>query len=175
MSRVATFTAIAATAFVGYAIYFDYNRRNSAEFRKSLKKKSLKQQKIAAKEEEQSKKSKLEAIKAALVKDLEENPIPTELSKKEEYFMQQVALGEQLAVKPNEKIEAALCFYKALVVYPNPTDILGVYQRSVPEDVYEIVIMMIAVQPPAAVSNILGAGAAAAPVTQPKPSESDLD
>lgn len=90
--------------------------------------------------------------------------------------MQQVALGEQLAVKPNQKIEAALCFYKALVVYPNPTDILGVYQRSVPEDVYEIVIMMIAVQPPAAVSNILGAGAgAAAPVSQPKPSDADLD
>ena len=92
--------------------------------------------------------------------------------------MQQVALGEQLATVPDKKIEAALCFYKALAVYPNPTDILGIYQRSVPEEVYEIVVMMIAVQPPAAVTNILGAGGAAgAGAGEPeiKPSEEDLD
>lgn len=179
MGRFTTLTAIAATAIVGYAVYFDYNRRNSPEFRKSLKKKSIKQKKIAAKEEAETKKSKVEAIKKALNDDLEANPVPTALDKKEEFFMQQVALGEQLAVQPDKKIDAALCFYKALVVYPNPTDILGIYQRSVPEDVYEMVIIMIAVKPPAAVTNILGAGAAAAAgaevPAQPKPSEADLD
>ncbi len=36
------------------------------------------------------------------------------------------------------EMDAALCFYKALAVYPNPTDILGIYQRSVPEEVYEV-------------------------------------
>ncbi|CAH6718579.1 mitochondrial import receptor subunit Tom20p [[Candida] jaroonii] len=167
MSKFTTFTAIAATAIVGYAVYFDYNRRNNSSFRKSLKKKSLKHEKIAAKIEEDSKKSKLETIKKALIEDLEQNPIPTELSQKEEFFMKQVAAGEQLALQPTKKVEAAICFYKALVVYPNPTDILGVYQKSVPEDIYEMVIMMIAVKPPAAVTNILGG--------QPKPTQPDLD
>lgn len=170
MSKVFTATAVAATALVAYAVYFDYNRRTSPAFRKLLKKKAVKQQKAAKKENEESKKSKLDAIRTALAADLEANPIPTNLQQKEEFFMQQVALGEQLATLPNKEIEAALCFYKALAVYPNPTDILGIYQRSVPEHVYEIVVMMIAVQPPAAVTNILGASAG-----PEKASEADLD
>lgn len=170
MGKTFTFAALATTAVVGYAIYFDYQRRSSPEFRKSLKKKSAKQQKLAAKEEEHSKKTKLETVKKALNDDLEANPIPTEFSQKETFFMQQVALGEQLSAQSDKKIDAAICFYKALAVYPNPTDILGIYQRSVPEDVYEIVVMMIAVKPPAAVTNILGAGE-----PEVKPSEEDLD
>lgn len=173
MGRFATFTAVAATALVGYAIYFDYTRRSNPEFRKSLKKKSAKQAKHIKKEEEETRKSQGEAIKQALATDLEQNPIPTELTKKEEFFMQQVALGEQLAVQSSKKMDAALCFYKALVVYPNPTDILAIYQKSVPQDVYELVIMMVALKPPAAVTNILGGGAKDKPA--PKPSEADLD
>ena len=41
--------------------------------------------------------------------------------------MEQVAVGEQKAKV--DAIEAAICFYKALAVYPNPTDILGIYQK----------------------------------------------
>lgn len=159
MSKFFAATAVAATALVAYAVYFDYSRRTSPSFRKLLKKKAVKEEKAAKKESDQSKKSKLDAIRTALSADLEANPIPTNLQQKEEFFMQQVALGEQLATLPSKEIEAALCFYKALAVYPNPTDILGIYQRSVPENVYEIVVMMIAVQPPAAVTNILGASA----------------
>lgn len=176
MNKPLTITAIAATALVGYAIYFDFNRRNSPEFRKSLKKKSIKHEKLAAKEQEQSKKSKLDDIKKALAKDLAENPIPTDLAEKESFFMQQVALGEQLGALPDKKIEAAICFYKALAVYPNPTDILGIYQRSVPEEVYELVVMLIAVQPPASVTNILGgASTAGASDAEKKPTAEDLD
>lgn len=174
MGKFLTISAIAASAFVAYAVYFDYSRRNSKEFRKTLKKKSVKHEKLEAKQKEENKKGKLEEIKKALEADLEANPVPTSLSEKEGFFMQQVALGEQLSTASEKKIEAALCFYKALAVYPNPTDILGIYQRSVPEDVYEIVVMMIAVKPPAAVTNILGSAAASA---QPevKPTAEDLD
>lgn len=37
MNKGLTITAIAAAAIAGYAVYFDYQRRNSADFRKSLK------------------------------------------------------------------------------------------------------------------------------------------
>lgn len=151
-----TITGIAAAAAVGYAVYFDYRRRHDANFRRQLKKRAVDQEKQALKLAHELKQLKLELVKQALLDDLAANPIPTDLSEKESFFMQQVALGEQLAAKPQLKIDAAICFYKALAVYPNPTDILGIYQRSVPQDVYEIVVMMIAAHPPAAINNILG-------------------
>ncbi|KAK6464813.1 hypothetical protein DFJ63DRAFT_93823 [Scheffersomyces coipomensis] len=173
-SRAFTITAVIATAVVGYAVYFDYQRRNSAEFRKSLRKKANAQKKKSEQLAEQGKQLKVDAVKKALEEDLASNPLPTEIEEKESFFMQQVALGEQLAIKEATKIEAALCFYKALAVYPNPTDILGIYQRSVPEDVYELVVMMISINPPASVANILGSDSASA-VPESKPSEADLD
>ena len=42
MNKGLTITAIAAAAIAGYAVYFDYQRRNSADFRKSLKKREVK-------------------------------------------------------------------------------------------------------------------------------------
>lgn len=167
-------TGVVATAVVGYAVWFDYKRRSSPEFRKQLKKRSQDQQKQADKLAHELKKLKLELVKKALLEDLAANPVPTELSEKEQFFMQQVALGEQLATKPALKVDAAICFYKALSVYPNPTDILGIYQRSVPEDVYEIIVMMIAAHPPAAINNILGSEAAPAAATVSASAE-DLD
>ena len=61
------------------------------------------------------------------MEDLAQNPIPTDLTEREAFFMEQVAVGEQKAKV--DAIEAAICFYKALAVYPNPTDILGIYQN----------------------------------------------
>ena len=158
MNKGLTITAIAAAAIAGYAVYFDYQRRNSADFRKSLKKREVKQK-------------KLKAVKKALLEDLAQYPIPTDLTEREAFFMEQVAVGEQKAKV--DAIEAAICFYKALAVYPNPTDILGIYQKTVPEEVYELVVMMIAVYPPASVSSILNKGAPT--VKDLKPTEEDLD
>ena len=171
MNKALTVTAVVATVFAGYAVYFDYQRRNSREFRKSLKKKAVKQQKIKEKVEKETKELKLETVKKALLEDLRANPISTDLNEREAFFMEQVATGEQKA--KDNATDAAICFYKALAVYPNPTDILGVYQKTVPEEVYELVVMMIAVYPPASVSSILSRGGAAPGET--KPTAEDLD
>ncbi|EDK43424.1 mitochondrial import receptor subunit tom20 [Lodderomyces elongisporus] len=171
MNKALAITGVAATAIAGYAIYFDYQRRNSKQFRKSLKKKAVKQKKIQEQHEKETKQSKLDAVKTALLADLKENPIPTDLTEREAFFMEQVATGEQKA--KDDSIAAAICFYKALAVYPNPTDILGVYQKTVPEDVYELVVMMIAVYPPASVSSILSKGGPNP--ADVKPTEEDLD
>ncbi|GEQ66648.1 hypothetical protein JCM33374_g311 [Metschnikowia sp. JCM 33374] len=187
MSKTFAFVSVAAAGVLAYAVYFDYNRRTSPEFRKQLKKRHVKQQKDAIKQQQESKKSKMLAVKKALTDDLAENPIPTDLTKKEEFFMEQVATGEQLANNPDTKVDAALRFYKALAVYPNPTDIMGIYQKTVPEDVYELLVMMIAIQPPATITNIIGgaagvsgaasaaSNAAEAIAEEAKPSETDLD
>lgn len=156
MRPTLTVASVFAFGAIAYAVYFDYSRRNSPEFRKKLKKRAHKEKKQAAKAQEESKKSKMTTVKKALIEELAQNPLPTDLSKKEEFFLENVALGEQLANDPNSKIEAALKFYKALAVYPNPTDIMGIYHKTLPEDVYELLVMMIALQPPASITNIIG-------------------
>ena len=92
MNKGLTITAIAAAAIAGYAVYFDYQRRNSADFRKSLKKREVKQKKLKAKKEAESKQNKLEAVKKALLEDLAQNPIPTDLTEREAFSWNKLLL-----------------------------------------------------------------------------------
>ena len=32
-----------------------------------------------------------------------------------------------------DNVEAALCFYRALKVYPNPTELINIYDKTVPK------------------------------------------
>lgn len=156
MGKFSYILAAAATLSVGYAIYFDYERRNSPEFRRKLKKSKKHHEKAVIEHEKEVKTVKLEAVKEALIQSMKEGPaIPTDAAEKERFFMTQVTQGEQLSAAPGEELNAAIHFYKALSIYPNPTDILNIYQRSVPAEIYEYIIMLIALQPPQAVANIL--------------------
>ena|ERR1700736_5595212 len=38
-----------------------------------------------------------------------------------------------LTVSGSDNVEAALCFYKALKVYPTPSDLIGIYDKTVPK------------------------------------------
>lgn len=169
MGKALTFTAVAATSLLAYAVYFDYNRRNSVEFRRALRALERQERRRAARAVEETQNVTNARLQQAL-DSLDADSIPTDITEKEAFFMQQVTLGEQLANDPEQKIEAALCFYKGLTVYPNPTDILGIYQRTVPEDVYELIVMMIASRPPASVATILSNTS-----TDSRPSAGDLD
>ncbi|GMM33760.1 Tom20 protein [Saccharomycopsis crataegensis] len=150
-----TFGVFAASA-IAYALYFDYQRHNSKEFRQSLKKSEKNYLKQSEKKEKKEKKARVEQLKVRLLASLEKEPVPKDINDKEQYFMKQVGQGEQLSANPGKEFESALCFYRALSVYPNPTDILGIYQRSVPEPVYDLIVQMIAIKPPLAIINILG-------------------
>jgi hypothetical protein len=33
----------------------------------------------------------------------------------------------------SDNVEAALCFYKALKVYPTPSDLISIYDKTVPK------------------------------------------
>ncbi|ODV64072.1 TOM complex receptor protein TOM20 [Ascoidea rubescens DSM 1968] len=155
MSKTTVISSLTLTAFVCYLVYFDYNRRHSVEFRKKLKKTKKNHYKQQLKSKQNAKKVKLEQIKSRLLKSLADEPIPTDLTDKEQIFINHVGKGEQLAAVAGKEIDSALNFYRALAVYPNPTDLLSIYQRTVPENIYEIVVSMIAIQPPNTVVNIL--------------------
>ena len=159
LSRTLAITGIAtALSVAGYAIYFDYQRRNNSTFRKALKKKLRKQAKEEAQEQEKAKQGKLEDIRNFLKEELIKNPIPTDPAQIQNVFSNNVELGEHLSMTPGNEMEAAAKFYKALAVYPKPTDLLGIYQRTIPENIYEMIVLMIAVMPPTNITDFIAGG-----------------
>lgn len=42
------------------------------------------------------------------------------------------------ALGPEFHLQAALCFYRALRVYPSPVELIVIYQKTVPEDVFKV-------------------------------------
>lgn len=65
----------------------------------------------------------------------------------------------------SDNVEAALCFYKALKVYPQPKDLISIYDKTVPKEVLEILAEMVALDAGLKLGSFTGgetAGAAGA-------------
>uniref|UniRef100_A0A0W0FC24 SET domain-containing protein n=1 Tax=Moniliophthora roreri TaxID=221103 RepID=A0A0W0FC24_MONRR len=55
--------------------------------------------------------------------------------------MSQVGAGEQLSLQgPDFHLPAAMSFYRALRVYPSPVELMVIYQKTVPEPIFKLVI-----------------------------------
>ncbi|KAJ6007186.1 hypothetical protein N7499_000851 [Penicillium canescens] len=144
-------TAIVAgtvlTGLVAYAVYFDHRRRTDVTFRKSLNKKNKVVEKVVKQQEAAAEGAQKEEIKKALAK-AKEDGWPTDLEEKEAFFMQQVAMGEGLCADGSNKLEAAVAFWKALKVYPQPADLIGIYDKTVPKETLEVLAELIALDGP---------------------------
>ncbi|KAF8634791.1 hypothetical protein AX15_000707 [Amanita polypyramis BW_CC] len=134
-----------ATGLLAYVAYFDYKRRNDVEFRKKLRKEKKRIDKVVAESKTSEEPSGTEAVTPEKLRDAleqvknEETPkTPTE---KEAYFMQHVGIGEQLAGQgPEFHLPAALSFFRALRVYPTPVELILIYQKTVPEPVFKLIM-----------------------------------
>ncbi|KAJ3573698.1 hypothetical protein NP233_g2272 [Leucocoprinus birnbaumii] len=143
--------ATLATGALAYVVYFDYKRRNDAEFRRKLRKEKKRVDKTVAQEAKESTTATSgglptggaitpEVLRAALEQIKSEEP-PTTTEEKESYFMTQVGMGEQLAAQgPAFYLPAAIAFFKALRVYPSPVELIVIYQKTVPEALFKIII-----------------------------------
>ncbi|CAG8558119.1 10283_t:CDS:2 [Acaulospora morrowiae] len=130
---------------VGYAVYWDYMRRTNPEFRKKLrnKKRAAKLKKAAV----EGAKVKVADFVRKAVEDVAKETFPADVSAKEKYFMEQVAKGESLFGSGEDHyLDAALCFYKALKVYPNPVELIMIYQKTIPEAVFTCVYEMMSLE-----------------------------
>ncbi|KAL4946773.1 hypothetical protein BDV06DRAFT_191 [Aspergillus oleicola] len=134
------------TGLLAYAVYFDHKRQTDPEFRKSLKRNNRRLARAVKEEAEAQGAQQRENIKKALQQAKEEG-FPTDLEEKESYFMGQVAKGEGLCSEGADKVDAALAFYKALKVYPQPKDLISIYDKTVPKEVLEVLAEMIALDP----------------------------
>ncbi|KAJ9104925.1 hypothetical protein QFC19_003720 [Naganishia cerealis] len=94
----------------------------------------------AAKEEKIRKVKNTAHLKASLV-EISQETLPTSPQEREQYFMEQVAMGEGLAATgPANEVSAALCFYRALRVYPSPVELIMIYQKTVPAPIFALLM-----------------------------------
>ncbi|KAF2396549.1 protein import receptor MAS20 [Trichodelitschia bisporula] len=151
-SNIKTSTIIAASVgtvavgIVAYALYFDHRRRNDPEFRKALKRETRKQAKAAKAEAEAASAEQRKAIREAVEKVNAEG-FPTDSEDVERFFMEEVAKGEALCLSESEQLEAALCFFRALKVYPQPDELITIYDKTVPKPILDILAEMVALDP----------------------------
>ncbi|BGP56877.1 hypothetical protein JCM8202_002935 [Rhodotorula sphaerocarpa] len=135
-----------AVATIGYAAVFDYRRRNDPIFRRRLAKEHKKVEKIAKHSEAVGKEQVANALKRALAL-VNAEKVPDSAEGKEQFFMEQVALGEQLAARsPEFYVASAISFYKALKVYPAPQELLMIYQKTQPAAVFDLVMELISLE-----------------------------
>ncbi|GAA5953368.1 hypothetical protein JCM21900_001829 [Sporobolomyces salmonicolor] len=145
-------TGVLAAATVGYAVYFDYRRRNDAGFRRKLLKQHKKLEKTAKYQQEAGKEQIQNALRRAIALANAEK-VPETAEGKEQFFMEQVALGEQLAARsPEFYVASAISFYKALKVYPAPQELIMIYQKTQPPAVFDLVMELISLEINAAAS-----------------------
>ncbi|KAF4218402.1 hypothetical protein CNMCM8980_002610 [Aspergillus fumigatiaffinis] len=148
------------TGLLAYVVYFDHKRQTDPEFRRSLKRNNRRLARAVKEEAEAQGAMQREALKKA-VQQAKDEGFPTDLEEKEAYFMGQVARGESLCAEGSDQIEAALCFYKALKVYPQPKDLISIYDKTVPKDVLEILAEMVAMDAGLKLGSFTGEGGSA--------------
>ncbi|KAI1763640.1 mitochondrial import receptor subunit tom-20 [Hypoxylon sp. FL1150] len=135
--------ATAATGLLAYAIYFDYQRRADPDFRRNLRREERRRARVEKEEVVQQTKQKRVDIQVAVDDALKEG-FPSGTNEKEQYFMSHVQQGETLGVDPSKTVDAALAFYKALKVYPQPGDLISIYDKTVEKRVLDVLAEMIA-------------------------------
>ncbi|RHZ48329.1 TOM complex receptor protein TOM20 [Aspergillus thermomutatus] len=148
------------TGLLAYAVYFDHKRQTDPEFRRNLKRNNRRLARAVKEEAEAQGAMQRETLKKA-VQQAKDEGFPTDLEEKEAYFMGQVARGESLCAEGSDQIEAALCFYKALKVYPQPKDLISIYDKTVPKDVLEILAEMVAMDAGLKLGSFTGEGGSA--------------
>lgn len=133
-SRTTIFAAV-GTIFVGlgaYAIYFDHRRRTDPDFRRLLRRDQKKLAQLRKESANESAQSHQQALKSAHQK-AKATELPTSPEEREAAFMQEVARGETLyAAGEGMKYEAAVCFYRALKMYPQPAELTRIYEQTIP-------------------------------------------
>ncbi|KAF2228449.1 mitochondrial import receptor subunit tom-20 [Viridothelium virens] len=149
---IAASVGLIATGLLGYALYFDHRRRTDPEFRKTLKRESRKMAKAAKEDEEKAKTAQKQRVRE-VVDEANEEGFPKDAEETEAYFMSELAKGEGLAADSSDPIEAALCFYKALKVYPQPRELISIYDKTVPKPILDLLAEMIAVDSSISISG----------------------
>ncbi|KAJ3369391.1 hypothetical protein GGF31_005297 [Allomyces arbusculus] len=87
------------------------------------------------------------AAEARAMEEIVSAPIPNAPEAREQFFQEYVARGEALVEQgPAQYNLAAACFYTALKVYPAPTELVHLYQHTLPDPVFAAVLALISAE-----------------------------
>ncbi|RKP24728.1 MAS20 protein import receptor-domain-containing protein, partial [Syncephalis pseudoplumigaleata] len=140
--KAALAVGVLALLGVGYAIYFDHKRRSDPKFRRKLKRQRKRAEKEHKLKEDVGEMATANIIASALAR-CDDETAPTSVEGKEKYFMDQIALGESLLPRGQAAYEdAAVHFYRAFRVYPSPMELLMILQKTLPNELFQIVMGM---------------------------------
>ncbi|KAJ2842206.1 mitochondrial import receptor subunit tom20, partial [Coemansia brasiliensis] len=135
----------AVVAGLGYIAYFDYKRRNDPKFRRKLKRSRKKAEKTAEKISGDASLDEINSQALELLNIVAQEKLPESPEEKEKFFMAQVSKGEAMCgAGPSGYADAACRFFQALKVYPNPVELVMIYQKTTPEIVFKLIMAMMA-------------------------------
>ncbi|KAJ1751479.1 mitochondrial import receptor subunit tom20 [Coemansia sp. RSA 1821] len=135
----------AVVAGISYLAYFDYKRRNDPKFRRKLKRSRKKAEKTAEKISGDASLDEINSQALELLNIIAQEKLPESPEEKEKFFMAQVSRGEALCgAGPSGYADAACRFFQALKVYPNPVELVMIYQKTTPDIVFKLVMAMMA-------------------------------
>ncbi|KAI9278673.1 hypothetical protein BDA99DRAFT_492839 [Phascolomyces articulosus] len=131
-------TGVVIAASLVYVIYFDHKQRNDSELKKQLKRECKNVEKTAKPTEIR----KLKLINQVLVA-VEKEPLPVTPEAKEKYYIEQLAFGERLCAAGEVFYDdAVLPFYKAFKAYPDPLELMKIYQKTLPEPIVQTIFQL---------------------------------
>ncbi|KAJ2753369.1 mitochondrial import receptor subunit tom20, partial [Coemansia nantahalensis] len=141
----AAVSVTAVVAGLGYVFYFDYKRRNDPKFRRRLRKDRKRAAKAVDRPASEPSLDEINAAALELLDVLGATKLPDSPAEKEAFFMEHISKGEALcSAGPGQHAAAACSFYQALRVYPNPVELVMIYQKTTPEPVFKMVMAMMA-------------------------------
>ncbi|KLU81991.1 mitochondrial import receptor subunit tom-20 [Magnaporthiopsis poae ATCC 64411] len=149
------------TGLLAYAVYFDYRRRHSPEFRRQLRRNERRQARSEKENAEAAEAGRLHVIrqiideaKASGYPDERrgEGAPPNESGRGEETLLCDGAGANvcrrrcvrRTKTAAADPVQVALHFYNALKVYPSPGDLIHIYNNIVPKPILDVLAEMIA-------------------------------
>jgi import receptor subunit TOM20 len=129
---IAASVGVVAASCIAYALYFDHRRRTDPDFRRSLKREAKKIQKAQKAQAEASAAGRVKDIRKA-VEEIANEPVPTSPEEIEATFLNELSTGEKLSTDDSQQLESAKAFYRALKVYPSKSELISLYERTVPK------------------------------------------
>ncbi|KAI5480715.1 mitochondrial import receptor subunit TOM20 [Pseudohyphozyma bogoriensis] len=131
--------SVCALAGLGYALVADHSRRSSAASSSSRRQRG--QTEGSGKKGEQESTlatpEQVEELLLGAVVEVGKEQVSEDVAGRERYFLEQVSYAEQLAKKGEQYyVAAAVCFYKALRIYPEKDTLLPILEKTQPSVVY---------------------------------------
>lgn len=111
---------------------------------------SERERKKATKVVKETQEKELVTVEALVQKVLEavaQETFPEAPEAKEAYFMDKVSIGEGLCAQGEDFYDESVeHFYKALKIYPAPLELIMIYQKTLPEKVFRIIVNLMALE-----------------------------